>query len=169
MNFSDMPRIAEKLREDYPKGTRIVCLRMGDDPRPLPPGSRGTVQSIDDMATIHCEFDNGRCLGLVYGEDSYRKLTEEELAEESKVGLLKKDRPDCPLIGADGNIFNLMGFASSTLKHAGFKDEATEMVNRVTSSGSYEEALGIIQEYVNPVEDDDMWDDEDEDDFMSMC
>ena len=43
------------------------------------------------------------------------------------------------------------------------------MVNRVTSSGSYEEALGIIQEYVNPVEDEDMWDDEDEDDFMSMC
>ncbi len=32
--------------------------------------------------TLHCDFDNGRSLGVVPGEDSFRKLTDEELAEE---------------------------------------------------------------------------------------
>ena len=30
------------------------------------------------------QWDNGRTLALVSGEDSFRKLTEEELAEEQK-------------------------------------------------------------------------------------
>lgn len=31
-------------------------------------------------------------------------------------------KPDCPLIGQDGNIFNLMGIASRTLKQNGLAD-----------------------------------------------
>lgn len=58
-------------------------------------------------------------------------------------------KPDCNLIGQDGNIFNLVGIASHTLKKYGFVDEAKEMCSRVVSSGSYGEALGIIGEYVN--------------------
>ena len=60
-----------------------------------------------------------------------------------------KKRPDCPLIGQDGNNFNLMGIASRTLRQNGMADEATEMCSRITSSGSYSEALCIIGEYVN--------------------
>lgn len=62
---------------------------------------------------------------------------------------IHKEKPDCPLIGADGNIFNLVGIASRTLKRNGLGDDAKEMTSRVFSSGSYEEALGIIGEYVN--------------------
>ena len=58
-------------------------------------------------------------------------------------------KPDCPLIGQDGNIFNLLGIASRTLKNHDMADEASEMRNRVMSSGSYDEALSIIGEYVN--------------------
>lgn len=61
----------------------------------------------------------------------------------------EKAKPDCPLINQDGNIFNLMGIASRTLKQNGMKDEAHEMCDRITKSGSYSEALGIIGEYVN--------------------
>ncbi len=60
-----------------------------------------------------------------------------------------REKPDCPLIGADGNIFNLMGIASRTLKDNGQKSEATEMRERITASGSYDLALCIIGEYVN--------------------
>ena len=40
-----------------------------------------------------------------------------------------------------------MGIASKTLKDNGMKAEAKEMCDRITSSGSYDEALCIIGEY----------------------
>jgi hypothetical protein len=61
----------------------------------------------------------------------------------------EREKPDCPLIGQDGNIFNLMGIASRTLKDNGMKEEAAEMQQRVMDSGSYDNALCIIGEYVN--------------------
>lgn len=60
----------------------------------------------------------------------------------------QKEKPKMDLIGEDGNIFAIMGRASGLLKEAGQKAEAEEMIGRVTSSGSYDEALGIISEYV---------------------
>lgn len=58
-------------------------------------------------------------------------------------------KPDCALIGEDGNIFNLIGIASRTLRQNGQKDAAKEMSDRVHASGSYNEALCIIDNYVN--------------------
>lgn len=75
-------KMAERYKENYPPGTRIMLLSMGDDPRPIEDNTRGTVRVVDDIGTLHCGFDNGRYLGIVPGEDSFRKLTEAELAEE---------------------------------------------------------------------------------------
>ena len=63
----------------------------------------------------------------------------------------RDNKPDCQLIGEDGNIFNLMGIASRALKANGLHDQANEMVLRITDGdcGSYSEALNIIGEYVN--------------------
>ena len=58
------------------------------------------------------------------------------------------EKPKCALIGKDGNIFNLMGIASRTLRNNNMREEAKEMVIRIEESKSYEEALGIIGEYV---------------------
>ena len=58
------------------------------------------------------------------------------------------EKPDCPLIGKDGNVFNLVGIAARTLRQSGMPDQAKEMTSRVFSSGSYDEALCIISEYV---------------------
>lgn len=60
----------------------------------------------------------------------------------------EKKKPKCKLIGENGNIFNLWGIASRTLKRNGLKDECEEMGKRIQSSHSYEEALEIIGEYV---------------------
>ena len=57
-------------------------------------------------------------------------------------------KPKCKLVGENGNIFNLMGIAARTLKRAGLREEAEEMVDRITKSQSYDEALRIIMEYV---------------------
>ena len=75
-------RAAVMNKERYPPGTRIELIHMGDDPNPIPDGTRGTVTAVDDIGTVFCDFDNGRSLGLAYGEDSFRRLTPEEIAEE---------------------------------------------------------------------------------------
>lgn len=75
----------------------------------------------------------------------------------------KKHKPDCPLIGKDGNIFNLIGIASKTLRDNGMAEQAVEMRDKVKASGSYEEALYVIGEYVNITSEDEMNEDADED------
>ena len=80
--YDRLHRQAQRYKELYPEGTRILLLHMGDDPRPVEDNMRGTVITVDDMSAIHCKFDNGRQLGIIPGEDSFRKLTDEELAEE---------------------------------------------------------------------------------------
>jgi hypothetical protein len=58
------------------------------------------------------------------------------------------DKPKMQLLGHDGNIFAIMGRASALLREAGRGGQAKEMYERVTSSGSYDEALRIVSEYV---------------------
>lgn len=55
------------------------------------------------------------------------------------------------LIGQDGNIFNLLGITTTAMKREGLSKEANELKEKVFSSGSYDEALSIISEYVDIV------------------
>lgn len=84
-SFEAEQRFTERMKRCYPPGTRILLIQMADDPRPMEPNTRGTVKVVDDMGTLHCSFDNDRNLGVVPGEDSFRKLTEQELAEEQEM------------------------------------------------------------------------------------
>ena len=71
---------------------------------------------------------------------------------ENNLGMEEQteQKPDCQLIGQDGNIFNLMGIASRTLRANGMADKAKEMQSRITQEAqSYYEALNIIGDYVN--------------------
>ena len=62
----------------------------------------------------------------------------------------ERPKPHCSLIEQDGNIFNLMGTASRTLREHGMGDQAKEMCDRITGGNchSYHETLCIISEYV---------------------
>lgn len=74
MNRMISKEALQALRERYPKGTRVELVHM-DDPynRKLVPGCKGTVRWVDDMGTIHVDWDCGSGLGIAYGEDSDRK------------------------------------------------------------------------------------------------
>lgn len=67
----------------------------------------------------------------------------------------KFEKVDAKIIGANGNIFNLIAISQRALKENGYLDEANELYKKVTNSKSYEEGLNIILEYVNPVSEND--------------
>lgn len=65
--------IVERLRKQYPAGTRVELIRMGDEQAP-PIGTRGTVVGVDDMGSIMVAWDSGGSLSVLYGEDLCRKI-----------------------------------------------------------------------------------------------
>ena len=64
-----------RLRSQYPAGARVELTHM-DDPynKTLHEGCLGTVVCVDDIGTIHVSWDCGSSLGIVYGEDSCRRV-----------------------------------------------------------------------------------------------
>lgn len=74
--FFPNKRIVDRIKAEYPKGTRVELIEMNDTYRRMEPGLKGTVSCVDDTGTIHVDWDNGSCLGIVYGEDSCRKIKE---------------------------------------------------------------------------------------------
>ena len=64
----------EMLRECYPKGMRVQLDRMYDDPYPIQPGTKGTVEGIDDYGHLMMKWDNGRTPSLVWDKDSFHKI-----------------------------------------------------------------------------------------------
>ena len=60
-----------------------------------------------------------------------------------------KQKPNCKLIGENGNIYNLMSIAMKILRENGQSEQADEMFERITKTAeSYHQALAIIMEYV---------------------
>ncbi|MFR5032998.1 MAG: DUF4314 domain-containing protein [Eubacterium sp.] len=91
--FLRLERAAKMYKERYPKGTRIELLSMNDS-QAVPPHTKGTIKFVDDMGTLHCTFDNGRILGIVPAEDSFRKLTQEEIEEENNAICVEETTDD---------------------------------------------------------------------------
>ncbi len=65
--------IVEKIKLEYPPGTRVELVKMDDIQAP-PIGTKGTVTGVDDIDSIMVRWYNGSGLNLVYGEDICKKL-----------------------------------------------------------------------------------------------
>ena len=65
--------IVERVRREYPAGTRVELVRM-DDVQAPPVGTKGTVTGVDDTASVMVAWDNGSHLHVIYGEDEVRKI-----------------------------------------------------------------------------------------------
>lgn len=70
------------LRERYPAGTRIRLNHMDDPYAPVPDGTVGEVQYVDDAGNIHMVWKNGRTLSLIDGVDDFTIITNDK--EEGK-------------------------------------------------------------------------------------
>lgn len=62
----------ERIKQQYPMGTRIELIHMDDPYAPIESGTKGTVESVDDAGNIHLLWDSGRTLALVPGEDQFK-------------------------------------------------------------------------------------------------
>ena len=67
------PEVLKQLREEDPKGTRVELIEMNDPYREMPPGLKGTVQTVDDAGGIQINWDNGSTLAAIHGFDRIRK------------------------------------------------------------------------------------------------
>ena len=63
----------ERIREEYPVGTRVELVKM-DDAQAPPIGTKGTVKGVDDIGSLLIDWDNGCGLNVAYGEDIVRKI-----------------------------------------------------------------------------------------------
>ena len=61
--------IITQLRQNYPEGTRVKLISMYDPYTNLKLGDRGFVTGVDDIGTVHIQWDNGSTLGAAYGAD----------------------------------------------------------------------------------------------------
>ena len=62
-------------------GDRIEMVRMSDDPHPIPRGTRGTVERVQEMnlggrfdTQISVKWDNGRTLSVITPPDVIRPI-----------------------------------------------------------------------------------------------
>ena len=72
MRIPDRTEI-DRIRMEYPAGTRIELISM-DDPQAPPKGTRGTVIAVDDMGSLIMRWDNGSSLNVIPGADLVRKV-----------------------------------------------------------------------------------------------
>ena len=65
-----------RLRSEYPAGARVRLIQM-DDLQAPPTGTLGEVICVDDVGTVHVNWNTGSSLGLVFGEDLFEKVRED--------------------------------------------------------------------------------------------
>lgn len=63
-----------------------------------------------------------------------------------------KEKPKCNIHDAFGTMIEIMGLASKTLKENNMIDESREMIEKATRTYSYDEALDVINEYVETID-----------------
>ncbi len=78
----------ERIRSMFPTGMRIELVSMHDEPYPLPKGSKGTVQGVDDSGTVLMKWDCGRSLSLIWDKDVFRKIGMENAPVAERYPLL---------------------------------------------------------------------------------
>ena len=72
MNFPNRETV-ERIRSEYPVGTRVELVKM-DDVQAPPVGTKGTVKGVDDTASLLVDWDNGSGLNVIHCEDIVIKI-----------------------------------------------------------------------------------------------
>ncbi|MCD7810308.1 MAG: DUF4314 domain-containing protein [Ruminococcus sp.] len=72
MQFPNKDQI-EKIRQEYPVGTKVRLIEMDDKQAP-PVGTVGVVEFVDDIGSVHTHWENGSGLAFIPEIDMVQKL-----------------------------------------------------------------------------------------------
>ena len=67
------PYQIEGYKKSFPPGTTVELISMEDD-HAVPAGTKGVVDFVDAVGTVHVTWENGRALGLCPDVDRFRRL-----------------------------------------------------------------------------------------------
>lgn len=72
-------------------GKRIRLIKMENDPRPVEPGTMGTIKHVGG-GVYNVDWDNGRTLGVVEGEDQFEIMMENggNVPTEEEINFMRK-------------------------------------------------------------------------------
>ena len=62
----------ERMRNQYPPGTRVEVISLCNEEEHLKPGMKGPVMGVDDQPALLVNWDNGSSLSLLIGKDHFR-------------------------------------------------------------------------------------------------
>lgn len=85
----------------------------------------------EEKARHKCDQECGETESCPFQEESYPYL-----------------KPECELIGTDGNVFAIIGKVNATLKRVGQHAKSMEFSDKAMKAGSYDEVLRLLQDYV---------------------
>ena len=71
MNNFPSKETVERLRREYPAGTRVEMISMDDPYSRLKPGDRAMVRGVDDAGNILCKWDCGSTSSLISSIDLF--------------------------------------------------------------------------------------------------
>lgn len=63
----------QRIKKEYKVGTIIEIIAMEGEN--IPSGTKGSVQHVDDIGTIHMSWNNGSSLGLVENVDTFKIIS----------------------------------------------------------------------------------------------
>ena len=73
-----MRKEIERLRKKYPEGTNVRLFSMTGEPQ-MQEGLMGTVRFVDDIGSIHVNWENGSTLALIPDEDDFEIVREQQV------------------------------------------------------------------------------------------
>lgn len=62
------------IKENIQKEQKIKCIKLEDSFNPVPSGTVGTVEYVDDANQIHMNWENGSSLALIPDLDEFEVI-----------------------------------------------------------------------------------------------
>lgn len=74
MNRKEFEEHVKKIKELYPAGAKIRLIKMHDKQAP-PKGTVGRIRLVDDIGTVHVNWETGSSLGLIPEVDEFEVIS----------------------------------------------------------------------------------------------